>query len=129
MFKTWWEDLKRIPYVDMHWALIWALIYISFLLLDIVFPGWFGTNMIKYIGIFLCVVYAYSKYSTDLMLIIALLLTFFADTILVWTDWAVTGVYIFCFAQFMHLLRLSKAKLEHIFAWAAAVSIVFAVLV
>ncbi len=129
MFKTWWEDLKRIPYVDMQWALIWALIYISFLFLDIVFPGWFGTNMIKYIGIFLCVVYAYTKYSTDLMLIFALLLTFLADTVLVWTDWVVAGVYIFCFAQFMHLLRLSKARLEHIFSWAAAISILFAILV
>ena len=61
-----------------------------------------------------------------IMLSLALLFTFMADTILVWTEWTVAGVYIFCFAQFMHLLRLCKAKFEYIFAWAAFISVVFA---
>ena len=129
MFKTWWEDIKRIPYLDANWLLIWIFIYVGFLFLDIFVPGWFGTNLLKYTGIFLCVVYAYTKYNTDMMLILALLFTFLADTMLVWTNWTVAGVYIFCFAQFMHLLRLSKAKLEYIFAWASIVSIAFAIAV
>lgn len=127
MFKNWWDDLKRIPYLDVQWVATWIAIYVSFLLLDIFFPGWPPTNMIKYIGIFLCVVYAYTKYNNDIMLTIALLFTFFADTILVWTNWLVAGVYIFCFAQFMHFLRLSRAKIEHIFTWAAIVTLAFGI--
>lgn len=129
MLKTWWEDVKRVPYLDANWLIVWIFIYAGFIFLDIFFPGWFATSLLKYMGIFLCVVYAYTKYNSDLMLTFALLLTFVADTILVWTDWTVAGVYVFCFAQFMHLLRLSKARLEYIFAWAAIVSVAFAIAV
>lgn len=127
MFKNWWEDFKRIPYLDAQWVAVWITIYVSFLLLDIFLPGWPPTNLIKYIGIFLCIVYAYAKHNNDIMLTIALLFTFFADTILVWTDWLIAGVYIFCFAQFMHFLRLSRAKIEYIFSWAAIVTITFGI--
>ena len=126
MFKTWRQDIKRIPHIDANWAVIWMSIFACFLILDIFFPGWPGTSLIKYTGIFLCVIYAYTKYNDDTMLTLALLFTFMADTVLVWTNWLVAGVYIFCFAQFMHLLRLCKARLEYIFAWAAFVSVAFA---
>ncbi|MBR6168857.1 hypothetical protein IKQ74_02845 [Candidatus Saccharibacteria bacterium] len=129
MLKTWWGDIKQISNIDASWAVIWISIYCGFLLLDVFFPGWFGTSLLKYIGILLCVIYAYTQYSTDIMLSLALLFTFMADTVLVWTEWTVAGVYIFCFAQFMHLLRLCKAKFEYIFAWAAFVSIAFAIAV
>ena len=126
MLKTWREDVKRIPNIDANWIVIWVSIFCGFLLLDVFFPGWFGTSLLKYMGILLCVVYAYTKYNSDIMLSLALLFTFMADTILVWTEWTVAGVYIFCFAQFMHLLRLCRAKFEYIFAWAAFISIAFA---
>ena len=129
MLKTWWEDIKRIPYIDMNWLIVWISIYLSFILLDIFFPGWPATSLLKYTGIFLCVIYAYKKYNSDLMLILALLFTFIADTILVWTNWTVAGVYIFCFAQFMHFLRLNKARLKYVFVWAAIVSFAFAIAV
>ncbi len=127
MFKNWWEDLKRIPYLDTQWAAVWVMIYISFLLMDIVLPGWPPTNLIKYVGIFLCVVYAYTKHHNDIMLTMALLLTFLADTILVWTNWLITGVCIFSLAQFMHFLRLSRAKVKYIFARATIVILAFSV--
>jgi len=129
MFKKWREDFGRFQYVDAQWGLIWALIFVCFIFLDLFFPDWFGTSMIKYVGIFLCFIYAYTKYSTDIMLTLALLLTFFADTLLVWTNWTIAGVYVFCIAQFMHLLRLAKARPEYIFTWTAVISTILAILV
>lgn len=117
MFKTWWEDVKRIPNIDIRWLITWIAIYVSFILLDLVFPFFYGTNLIKYMGIFLCIVYAYNKYYSDFMLIWALALTFLADTILVWTDRILLGVYIFVFAQFIHLMRQIKANPKTITAY------------
>lgn len=110
MFKKAFNDLKRVKYVDWHWLVIWALIYVSFISLDIFFPHFRGTALIKYIGIFLCTIYAYQKYRSDTLLILALLFTFLADTVLVWTPWAIPGVYIFCFAQYFHLSRFTKGQ-------------------
>ena len=126
MLKAWWEDIKRIPYLDTNWVVIWISIYASFILLDMFFPGWIGTNLIKYTGILLCVIYAHAKYPNDLRLIFALLFTLIADTLLVWTSYTVVGVYVFCIAQLLHLLRLTKARIEVIFTWIAAVSLVLA---
>ena len=126
MLKTWWDDLDNATRRDAHWVIAWATIYVSFIILDILIPNWPGTALIKYLGIFLCIVYAYGKYPSDLMLVLALFFTFLADTILVWTPWTVAGVYIFCFAQFMHFLRLSGARMAHIFTCAAIVSMAFA---
>ncbi len=127
MLKAWWTNIKQIPYLDVNWLIIWISIYLSFIFLDIAFPGWPVTSLLKYIGIFLCVVYVFTKYHSDLMLILALLFTFIADTILIWTSWTVAGVYIFSLAQLMHFLRLCKARLEYIFAWVAIASFVFAI--
>ena len=91
MLKIWREDVKRIPNIDANWIVIWVSIFCGFLLLDVFFPGWFGTSLLKYMGILLCVVYAYTKYNSDIMLSLALLFTFMADTILVWTEWTVAG--------------------------------------
>ncbi len=121
--SNWWDDFKRISYIDAKWLTTWVTIYLAFLTLDIFFPGFWGTSVLKYVGIFLCTIYAYQKYHNDNMLILALFLTFLADTILVWTPWEIAGVYVFCFAQLMHLLRLSKAKPEIIGAYAAALGL------
>lgn len=124
---NWWDDFKRISYIDTKWLAIWIFIYLDFLALDIFFPGFWGSSILKYIGIFLCTVYAYQKYHNDTMLILALFLTFLADTILVWTTWEIVGVYVFCFAQLMHLLRLSKASPQLIGAYGAALGLFAAV--
>ena len=114
---------------NKKWVTIWIAIYASFILLDIFFPGWFATNIIKYLGILTCVVYVCTKYPRDKMLILALIFTFIADTILVWTSYPVVGVYIFCFAQLMHLLRLTKAKIGYIFTGIAVISLILAIAV
>jgi len=110
MFKKALADLKRIRSVDWRWLVIWIAIYASFLFLDILAPGFLGATLIKYAGLFLCLVYAYQKFRTDTLLILALLLTLLADTILVWTPWQVPGVYCFVFAQFFHIARFTLAQ-------------------
>lgn len=123
---TWWKDYQRISYVDPHWLIIWVAIYITFLCLDIFLPGFAGSPLLKYIGIFLCVVYANQKYHTDYNLQLALLFTFLADTILVWTPYTIAGVYVFCFAQFMHLTRLTKLPYISLCIYAGGLSLFFA---
>ena len=65
MLKTWWKDLKRVPYFDEKWFLIWITIFVGFIGLDIIAPGYWGSSLLKYAGIFLCVVYANQKYEKD----------------------------------------------------------------
>ena len=123
---TWWKDYQRISYVDPHWLIIWVAIYVAFLCMDIFLPGFAGSPLLKYIGIFLCVVYANQKYHTDYNLQLALLFTFLADTILVWTPYTIAGVYVFCFAQFMHLTRLTKLPYISLCIYAGGLSLFFA---
>ena len=127
---TWWKDYKRLPYVDSYWLIIWLVIYASFLLIDIFIPQFvIGSALIKYIGIFLCIVYAYQKYYNDHNLQLAILFTFLADTILVWTPFAIVGVYVFCFAQFMHLLRLTKLPYISLCIYTGGLSFFFALVI
>lgn len=123
---TWWKDYQRISYVDPHWLVIWVAIYVTFLCMDIFLPGFAGSPLLKYIGIFLCIVYANQKYHADYNLQLALLFTFLADTILVWTPYTIAGVYVFCFAQFMHLTRLTKLPYISLCIYAGGLSLFFA---
>ena len=123
MLKTWWSDIKRVPYFDQKWFLVWFTIYISFLGLDIILPDFWGSSLLKYAGIFLCVVYANQKYEKDYKLVIALFLTLLADTILVWTPYEVAGVFVFCFAQLMHLMRLSKLNRRTLFYFMGIIAV------
>ena len=123
---TWWKDYQRLSYIDPHWLVIWVAIYVTFLCMDIFLPGFAGSPLLKYIGIFLCIVYANQKYHTDYNLQLALLFTFLADTILVWTPYTIAGVYVFCFAQFMHLTRLTKLPYISLCIYAGGLSLFFA---
>ena len=123
---TWWKDYQRISSVDPHWLIIWIAIYVTFLSLDIIWPNFWGSALIKYIGIFLCIIYANQKYREDYALQLALLFTFLADTILVWTPFSLAGVYVFCFAQFMHLTRLTKLPHISLSIYAGGLSLFFA---
>ena len=124
--KTWLSDFRRLSYVDMKWLIIWASIYISFLFLDLIVPDFIGTSVIKYAGIFLCVIYANKKYRNDYLLQLALLFTFLADTILVWTPFVVPGVFVFSFAQFMHLMRQTKLEPKALGYYVCAISLLCA---
>ena len=126
---TWWKDYRRLTVVDTRWLIIWILIYISFLLLDIFLPFFWGSALLKYIGIFLCIIYAHQKYTKDYALQLALLFTFLADTILVWTPYALAGIYVFCFAQFMHLTRLTKLSHSTLGFYALMLSLILSFVV
>src|SRR5574344_503742 len=75
-------DFQRVSNIDTSWFAVWMVIYSGFILLDIFMPGFWGSTLLKYTGIFLCVVYAHRKFPTDVLLSVALLLTFCSDTIL-----------------------------------------------
>ena len=123
MLKSWWADFKRIPYVDTTWFAVWISIYIGFLLLDVIAaPDFWGSSLLKYAGIFLCSIYAMQKYDRDHKLVLALFFTFLADTILVWTNYEIAGVFVFCFAQLMHFLRLANIERKYLLFFAAIVS-------
>ena len=119
-------DLRHLPSVDLVWLSIWSLIYLGFLSLDFWSPNFWGASVLKYVGIFLCLVYVYQKFRTDHLLILALLFTFLSDTILIWTPWELVGVYCFCFAQFFHLARLSRSHPKFLAVYFVAVFLIFA---
>ncbi len=128
--KTWLKDLRRLSRVDISWFMIWVFIYLGFLTLDIFYPDfWVASSILKYVGIFLCIVYANHKYNSDYMLQLALLFTFLADTILVWTPHVIPGVYVFSVAQFLHLMRLTKLPRRALSIFAAMISLFFAITV
>lgn len=126
-FRLWWLDFKRLSFIDWHWLSVWVAIYLSFIILDIFVPEYAaGSSMLKYIGIFLCLIYARQKYYKDKLLSAAILFTFAADTILVWTGHEVIGVLIFCFAQLFHTIRLTNTKPKIIVLYGLAVLLIFA---
>jgi len=102
--------LSLLKTIDGRWYIIWGSIYVSFLSLDILFPSSSGSSIIKYTGIFLCLIYAYQRSRKDHLLILALLFTLLADTILVWTNQFVFGIFVFCFAHFFHMTRFAKTS-------------------
>ncbi|MDR0397802.1 MAG: hypothetical protein LBH36_01295 [Candidatus Nomurabacteria bacterium] len=102
--------LKRIKTVNRRWLAIWLLIYSGFILIDLFFPQLaLLSAALKYVGIFLCAIYAHVAHKRDTQLVIAMFLTLLADTVLMLVGAQIIGVYIFCFAQMFHTLRLSKA--------------------
>lgn len=104
-FKAGWQLLRG---VDKKWLAIWMMIYASFIGLELFIPkAYEEIRIIKYSGIFLCLVYAWAKYKNDSKLVMAMGLTLLSDTILMFTGAKVVGIYVFCFAQIMHTLRLS----------------------
>lgn len=118
-------DFRRVGNIDANWFAVWIMIYSGFILLDIFFPGFWGSNLLKYTGIFLCVVYAHKKFPTDVPLSVALLLTFCSDTILVWTPFEWLGVFVFCFAQFMHTLRMTRSSAKNMLFYAGGLVILY----
>lgn len=110
ILKTLWNDRKKLSAADGKWVAICSLIYLTFLLLDVFNPGTISSAILKYTGIFLCVVYAFSKHHRDTALGFALLLTLLSDTFLVWTQQELLGVMTFCIAQFIHLYRFKRGN-------------------
>ena len=96
--------------VDKRWLTTWAIIYVGFVILGSFFPDFIGTDILKIIGITLCLIYTCQKFKKDSLLIIALIFTLLADIILTINDVSIFGVITFCFAQFFHTARLKQTK-------------------
>lgn len=84
------------------------------------------SSILKYTGLFLCVIYTYATCKKDTRLVLAMFLTFLADTILMLVGARLIGVYVFCFAQMFHTLRLSRAPSAALMGYFVMLFIVFA---
>ena len=102
--------MQYLKALDKRWLTVWTIIYLSFLTIDIIDPSSPIASVIKYFGILLVVVYAHKTARADNLLLLALLFTFLADTILVWTNYFVPGIFVFCFAHFFHIARFTKSS-------------------
>jgi len=112
---------------DKRWVAIWVMIYVMIISLDMFLPHMeMQAVVVKYLGIFLCVVYAASKFKRDTRLIFALLLTLLADALLMLMGALVLGLFVFCFVQFFHTMRLTKIDSRFIVTYGLAVFVVFA---
>ena len=99
-----------IPRIDRVWLITWSFIYVGFLLADAIMPDSIGVTLLKYTGVVLCLIYAVRKFPKDYLLQIALFFTLLADTILVVDNTSLNGVFVFCVAQFFHLIRLTQTR-------------------
>lgn len=101
-----------------------GIMYIVFIIFDIlqIFPVL--SAALKYASIAACLVYVVNKKRHDFDLVLALFFTVIADTILVWTHYETIGVIIFCFAQFFHCKRIHNLHVCWIFAFALFITAV-----
>lgn len=91
---------------------IWAWILLANLFLGIFSPASRTLMLIRLSGIFLCLVYTRQIFKKDLLLQLALLVTFLADIILALNNTAEIGVICFLVAQVIHTIRLNGKQLK-----------------
>lgn len=94
------------------WPAIWAWIMLANIFLGLFSPTSFTLMVIRLSGIFLCLVYTRQIFKKDLLLQLALLVTFLADVILAIDNIAETGVMCFFIAQIIHAIRLNGKQLK-----------------
>ena len=107
-----------------EWVAIWCTIYASFLVSGLLFPdGNIITTIIRYLGIFLNLVYVHRNFRKDALLTIAILFTFLADTILMLDNSAFIGVFIFAVTQCFHFLRITGLRSKHFITFLVLVTV------
>lgn len=111
--------------IDKKWLATWVLIYLGFNLLAAFFPDFIGATILKMLGLILCVVYAAVKFKDDPLLVLALGFTLLADTVLLINNISITGVFVFCIAQFFHTARLKKTNPAFLIFYLAIITAVF----
>ncbi len=108
------------------WEVAFVVIYSGFLILDLAYPHFFGTTILKLAGILACFVHAAVNFTKNKILVVALGLTFLADLVLAKNNSSTVGIVIFSFAQLFHLARLKSWEIRTIAKYAL---IMFAILV
>lgn len=100
-------------YLPMPWLTVWIWVMLANIILGIFTPKSFTLMAIRLSGIFLCLVYTRQIFRKDILLQLALFITFCADIVLALNNTAEVGVIIFFIAQILHSLRLSDRKFHH----------------
>lgn len=107
------------------WPAIWIWTMLANIVLGLLAPKSLILAVIRLSGIVLCLVYTRQIFRKDILLQLALLITFCADIVLALNNTAEAGVVVFFIAQIFHSLRLSDRKFHHqifIFAFIALIA-------
>lgn len=105
--------MKRLAKVfPAPWPAIWVSIMLLNILLGFFIPSSQVLTFIRLSGIFLCLVYTRQIFKKDLLLQLALLVTFLADIILAVNNVADIGIICFLIAQIIHATRLNGKQLQ-----------------
>lgn len=94
------------------WPAIWVWIMLANIFLGLFSPTSRLLMIIRLSGIFLCLVYTRQIFKKDLLLQLALLVTFLADIILAVNNIAEGGIVCFLIAQIIHAIRLNGRQLK-----------------
>ena len=97
--------MKNIP-----WLVLWFLIYLAFLILEIITGKCLAVTILKYSGLVICFIYVLVYARKDTFLVLAMFFTLIADGILAFNNVSMTGVLVFILVQTSHLLRLSGIR-------------------
>ena len=114
-------------YFPTPWPAIWIWIMLANIILGIFEPKSLTLAIIRLSGIFLCLVYTRQIFEKDLLLQLALIVTFLADIVLAINNTAEIGIIIFLVAQILHAIRLNGEQLRRpiiIFTLAALIAII-----
>lgn len=95
---------------NIPWIIVWLLIYLGFLVLEIITGKCLAVTILKYSGLVLCFLYALIYARKDTFLILALFLTLIADGILAFNNVSEQGVMVFIAVQLAHLLRFAMIR-------------------
>lgn len=95
---------------NLVWLILWFLIYVGFLVLEIITGKCLAVTILKYSGLVLCFLHVLIYNRKDTFLVLALFLTLIADGILAFDNVSEFGVMVFIFVQLAHLLRFSAIR-------------------
>ena len=112
-------------YLKQIWQIVWGGFYVSILILNFFLQDTWPVKAIMCLGIAMNILYAYCNSPKDHLLQIALALTFFADIILALNNTSFLGVFVFTFAQFVHLVRMTNLNSQHLLAFLVILTILF----
>ena len=116
---------KNHPKYHIFWPILWVVIFISFVALDIFWPGSIISTILKVEGIFFCLVFSWWYARADKFLILALIFTVCADLILAIYNYSPIGVFVFVFAELTHFIRLNEnAKFARIYIICALIALI-----
>ena len=96
-----------------NWLSFWIISFVIIIIFSLAVPYMISLRaVIQYISIVSCVLYVITFAPNDIRLLLAIILTILADTILMFGGILWLGVLIFCLAQFFHAWRFSDLAFD-----------------